>query len=614
LPAQTFTGLASFNGANGGTPSPLVQGIDGNFYGTTEIGGVNNGGTVFKISPGGTLTTLYSFCSQANCADGSDPKGGLIQASDGNFYGTSSGGGSTDQGTVFKITPGGMLTTVCSIHGYPDGVYPYAGLIEGSDGNFYGTTHDGGGAGYGTVFKITPGGVLTTLYSFGGPDGENPGAKLVQGSDGNFYGTTAAGGTNVSGTVFKVTPGGTLTTLYSFCSHAGCSDGAEPVTSLMQASDGNFYGTTETGGTNKVGTVFKITPGGTLTTLYSFCPQTGCADGAYPLAGVIQASDGSFYGTTSSGGAHEEGTIFKVAPGGAPTTLYSFCPWAGCPDGFAPEGLVQAANGNLYGTASEGGIYSGGIVFELALASAMAAHPTISQSDGVVSGASFQAAIAPGSWITIFGTNLSSVTDTWAHAIVDGNLPTSLDGVNVSVGGEPAYIAYISPTQINALAPDVGTGTVQVAVTNSAVISAPVSAVNQTVEPAFFQWGGFAVATHLDYSPAAKNGTLSGVATVAAKPGETIILWGTGFGPTEPSVPAGVEVPFSITYYTASTVTVMVGGMAATVYGAALAPGYAGLYQVAIQIPTSLANGDYAVTAAILGAQSPSTTLITVED
>jgi uncharacterized protein (TIGR03437 family) len=240
--------------------------------------------------------------------------------------------------------------------------------------------------------------------------------------------------------------------------------------------------------------------------------------------------------------------------------------------------------------------------------------PTIRQGAGVVNGASFQAGIVPSSWITIFGTNLSSKTDSWANVIVGGNLPSSLDGVSVSVGGQPAYISYISPTQINALAPNVGTGTASVTVTNSSGTSAAVAAVSQMVQPAFFQWGTYAVATRQDFSPAVKNGALSGLASVPAKPGEVIVLWGTGFGSTSPPAPVGTEVPLGPTYYTASAVTVTVGSTAATVYGTALSPGYAGLYQVGIQIPTSLANGDYPVVATVSGQRSPSVTLITVQN
>jgi uncharacterized protein (TIGR03437 family) len=232
--------------------------------------------------------------------------------------------------------------------------------------------------------------------------------------------------------------------------------------------------------------------------------------------------------------------------------------------------------------------------------------------EGVTSSASFQPGIVPSSWFTITGANLSPVTDSWENAIVDGNLPTSLDGVTVSVSGQLAYLAYISSTQINAVAPAVGAGTVSVTVITPSGASPAVTVVAQAVQPAFFPWGNYAVATHQDYSLAVKSGTFSGVATGAAAPGELIILWGTGFGPTTPAVPGGIEVPFDTTYYTADPVTVTVGNVPATVYGTALAPGYAGLYQVAIQIPESLAGGDYPVVASISGAQSPASTLITV--
>jgi uncharacterized repeat protein (TIGR03803 family) len=201
------------------------------------------------------------------------------------------------------------LTTLYSFAGSDDGGYPVAGLVQGSDGNFYGPTSAGGGHNLGTVFKITPSGTLTTLYSFAGSDGEFPFAGLVQGSDGNFYGTTEQGGANDQGTVFKITPSGTLTTLYSF---AG-SDGAEPFAGLVQGSDGNFYGTTQLGGlgpcTGGCGTVFKITPSGALTTLYSFAGS----DGANPDAGLVQGSDGNFYGTTHQGGANNVGTVFRLS-------------------------------------------------------------------------------------------------------------------------------------------------------------------------------------------------------------------------------------------------------------------------------------------------------------
>jgi uncharacterized repeat protein (TIGR03803 family) len=372
-PKNQFTTLADFTGsANGADPNygNLIEGTDGNFYGTTYGGGVYDEGTVFQATPGGTLTTLYSFCSQTSCTDGSNPSSTLVQF-EGNFYGTTEFGGPNSEGiiyeggTVFEVTPSGQLTTLytfCSQPGCTDGAYPFAGLVRGTDGNFYGTTLEGGANGLGTVFKITAGGTLTTLYSFcsqsGCTDGVEPAAGLIQGTDGNFYGTTVNGGTAGAGTVFKITPGGTLTTLYSFCSQSGCADGAVPYAPLVQATNGNFYGTTVNGGVNgNYGTVFEITPAGQLTTLYGFA----FTDGAYPYAGLIQASDGNFYGTTQNGGTSGYGTVFGITPTGQLSTLHSFV----LTDGAYPNrGLVEA-NGSLYGTASYGGSRLDGAVFNL---------------------------------------------------------------------------------------------------------------------------------------------------------------------------------------------------------------------------------------------------------
>ena len=327
-------------------------------------------------SPAQTLTTLHAFAGYPN--DGSAPNAGLVQATDGNFYGTTYAGGTSSNcqggcGTVFRITPGGTLTTLHSFDWY-DGASPSSVLVQGTDGNFYGTTY-GGGANqyYGTVFKITPGGTFTSLYSFCAQanctDGSMPFAGLVQSSDGNFYGTTLEGGSNSGcslgsgscGTVFKITPAGTLTTLHNFCAQSGCADGGNPYAGLVRASDGNFYGTTFERGANGYGTVFKITPAGALTALYSFCPQTNCADGQYPYAGLVQATDGNFYGSTSAGGGgayHQGGTVFKITPSGSLTTIYNFCSQPNCTDGDSSVArLLQASDGNLYGTTLHGGAY-----------------------------------------------------------------------------------------------------------------------------------------------------------------------------------------------------------------------------------------------------------------
>jgi uncharacterized repeat protein (TIGR03803 family) len=288
LPAQTFTTLFNFDHTNGAGPvAGMVQATDGNLYGTTPGGGPNRGpfgtgaGTVFKTAANGTLTTLYNFCSQGGCSDGALPFGGLIQAANGDFYGTTQEGGEYGWGTVFRITPIGTLTTPYSFH-LTDGAAPYAGLVQARDGDLYGTTLSGGV-----------------------PDNA------------------------LAGTIFRITPGGTFTTLYNFCSEAGCTDGENPHAALVQAANGDFYGTTFNGGTNSGGTVFKITPGGTLTTLYRFCAQAfPCPDGGGPIAGLVQAANGDLYGTASGGCGPQcssDGTIFKITPTGALTTIYSFC-------------------------------------------------------------------------------------------------------------------------------------------------------------------------------------------------------------------------------------------------------------------------------------------------
>lgn len=373
--AQVLTLLHSFTGNDGTFPrSGLVQAGDGNFYGTTHGDAEYNYGTVFKITLGGTLTTLHIFCSQHHCGDGGYPEAGLILASDGNFYGTTYYGGANGNGTVFKMTSGGTLTTLhsfCSLASCADGAGPLAVLVQDADGSLYGTTAAGGASGYGTVFKITLGGTLTTLYSFCSQsncaDGRSPFAGLVRASDGNFYGTTHGTAGYDYGTVFKITPSGTLTTLYTFCSQHECTDGAYPAAGIIQASDSDFYGTTAGGGASNEGTIFKITPSGTLNTLYSFCAQSHCSDGIQPYAGLIEARDGNFYGTTAVGGHSDDGTLFKITPGGTLTTLLSF----DSVDGAQPfASLLQGADGSLYGTTYIGGAggYGGGTVFRLALA------------------------------------------------------------------------------------------------------------------------------------------------------------------------------------------------------------------------------------------------------
>jgi uncharacterized repeat protein (TIGR03803 family) len=376
LSAQTLSAVYVFDGTHGGGPeSSPIQGSDGYLYGTTFAGGSHRFGTVYKMDLSGHLTTLYNFCSQTNCADGSFPLGSLVEGNDGNFYGTTSQGGAHNVGTVFVISGAGSFNVLHSFAVDGQGFNPFAGLVKGSDGNFYGTTESGGNGGGqqgGTVFKITSAGVLTTLYKFCSvgacSDGKFPAAPLVQANDGNFYGTTTAGGndscTLACGTVFKITPNGTLTTIHLFSQ----SDGAEPQAGLVQASDGNLYGTTWTGGSASgcgrqsgtgCGTIFKITLGGTFTSLYSLCQQSNCTDGLNPYYGsLLQASNGSLYGTTWQGGSDNScpngcGVLYRWDLAGHFTTVHSFIRLT---DGASPfSGVIQANDSGLYGTTNYGG-------------------------------------------------------------------------------------------------------------------------------------------------------------------------------------------------------------------------------------------------------------------
>lgn len=372
LSAQTFTSIHSFDGTDGKLPfAALSQATDGNLYGTTYYGGASASGNVFKITPAGTLKTVYSLCSESDCADGEYTYAAPVQGTDGDFYGTTYLGGANDQGTVFKLSPSGTLTTLHSFHG-TDGAEPLAGVVQSANGAFYGTTNLGGSKSDGAVFKVTAGGTFTTLHSFCSQtnctDGLNPFAPLVLGTDGNLYGTTLGGGSHDDGTVFKTTPSGALTILHSFCSQTGCPDGEFPQTGVIQASDGNFYGTTILGGAYGNGTIFKMTPSGTFTTLYSVCSQSGCPDGNYLYAGLTQATDGNLYGIMQIGGANGYGTIFRITTTGSLTTLYSFCSQTGCTDGEYPAaGLVQDTNGSLYGTTADGGTNGDGTVFRLSV-------------------------------------------------------------------------------------------------------------------------------------------------------------------------------------------------------------------------------------------------------
>lgn len=348
--------------ADGSTPvSPVIKDAEGNLYGTTYFGGAFNSGTVFKLSPGGTLTVLHSF--GGGSTDGSQPSGALARDTKGNLYGTTVTGGANRSGTVFKLNPAGTETILHSFGANTsDGLYPAAGLTIDAEGNLYGTTPNGGkGFGAGTVFKVGANGSYTILHAFSGaPDGLTPVAPVVLDQHGNLYGTTKYGGAAGVGTVFTISSVGTEAVLYGFkIADGDKGNGVFPDGGLVVDAEGNLYGTTFDGGAFHCGVAFKLAPDGTETVLHSF---GGAGDGLHTQSGLVMDGQGNLYGTTFQGGEYGYGIVFELGPTGTETILHSF----DGSDGAAPEGgLLIDSLGNLYGTSSSGGAGDEGTVFEI---------------------------------------------------------------------------------------------------------------------------------------------------------------------------------------------------------------------------------------------------------
>jgi uncharacterized repeat protein (TIGR03803 family) len=429
-PAQTFTSLASFDSTNGAGPSggSLLQAINGDLYGTTMMGGEYNYGTIFRITPAGVLTSLLSF----NVSNGSYPGGGLVQATNGALYGTTQQG-NNNYGTIFKLTSAG-LTTLYSFLTIAEGTSPDESLVQAANGNLYGTTNYGGTNNCGTVFEITPAGELTILHNFDSTDGPYPSAVLVQAGNGDLYGTTIYGGTSDAcnmgcGTVFKITTAGAYTLLHSFSS----TDGSGPQAGLIQATNGDLYGTTTYGGTSDLcytgcGTIFKITPAGVLTSLVSF----EATNGANPYAPLVQATDGNLYGTTFSGQGNY-GTIFKITPSGTLTTVHTF----ELTDGADPfSGLTQDTNGSLYGATYGGGANNDGTVYKLSIGvdPFVKTLPTV----GLV-----------GSAVRILGTDLTGATGVTFNGTATAFTVVSASEITTTVptGATTGRVQVITPSR-----------------------------------------------------------------------------------------------------------------------------------------------------------------------
>ena len=431
--AQTVTESTLYNFTGGtdsmGPGAALIQGGDGQLYGTALGNFFPDYGEVFRISLAGALTPLYRF---SGGADSATPAAAVVLGGDGNLYGTTYGNFlAGTQGTVFKLaTGGGALTTLFNFSGGANGGNPVAGLVQGSDGSLFGAA-GGGGVGYGTLFKITSSGALTTLTTLTNSNGALPFSPPIEGSDGNFYGVTEYGGVSNFGTVYQLTPAGVLTTIYSF---RGAGDGATPSGPLVEGPDGNFYGATQgnasvSAANGGSGTIFMITPAGTLTTLHSFTAST---DGESP-SGLFLASDGNLYGDAGLGGASNTGTIFRVAPTGSFTTLYSF---AATGDGARPQGaLIQADDGDFYGTTSGGGTSLDGTVFRLTLSPAPVAPVQLTSSG---------ASIPLGSQLTLSWQVLNAFSKTFRNCYA--SVTPSVDAAGAWTGQQGG--TYDATTQI----------------------------------------------------------------------------------------------------------------------------------------------------------------------
>ncbi len=416
----------------------LTQGRNGNMFSVSPYGGAQQYGAILEFS-GQNGADLYNFCVASKCPDGQAPSQGVVLGSDGYFYGTTYSGG-LGGGTVYKISPSGSHTILyefCTQAKCTDGEWPQGTVTQAADGNLYGTTTSGGRpylAGYGTLFKVTPTGQFTLLYTFcvkaNCADGSNPSIPPIQASDGRLYGTTQYGGSHNVGTVYTLESTGKINVLYSFVPHPGDTATSNPA-NLLQASDGNLYGTTSLGGAADEGTVFKISPTTGFSTIYQFCSESNCTDGAGPTS-LLQGPDGNFYGMTNGGQtANNSGTIFKLTPDGTLTTLYNFCQQSGCPDGSDPMYLSLATDGNLYGATGWGGAVGDGTLFSFSVGFSPFVQPN-------------PVAGRAGSAIGILGNQLSGAT-------------------SVTFNGAPASFTVVSDTFINATIPSgATTGPIQV--------------------------------------------------------------------------------------------------------------------------------------------------------
>jgi uncharacterized repeat protein (TIGR03803 family) len=470
-PAQSFNVLYTFSGVDnnavGGYPFSLMLSSNRTLYGTCVNGGANQWGAIYKMTPAGTPSAVYSF---TDGTDGGDPHAGLTQGTNGLFYGMAQIGGTNGYGAIFDVSTSGTCAGLYSfanekgVHltnaNGANPIYPLA--LNTNNNNFYGTVTDAGTNGYGTVFQITHQGKVTVFYSFSNMvDGAAPEGPLMLYTNGILYGTAAGGGSNGDGTVFQVTAAGKVTSFYSFTNG---SDGANPQGALIDGKDGHLYGTCAAGGTNGSGTIFKITTNGVLTPLYSFSPGTNFsgdpadpeyeynADGINPNV-LVLGSDGNFYGLAYYGGQNGSGSVFQFTRSGTLNVLHSFNYAQGQPnaDGANPTSLLQFTNGNFYGTAKDGGANGTGTFFTIGLPPGITTQPA-SQSIALHGNASFSltASNAQSCQWQFNGNNLPNATNytlsiTNAHMTNAGSYQAIVTNLN---GPTPSSVVTLNLTNV----------------------------------------------------------------------------------------------------------------------------------------------------------------------
>ena len=552
-------------GAYLGTPAHITVDGAGNLYIWDTIDS-----RIRKVNTAGIISTITAATGQLA---GPVNDGGIASDSAGNLYIADSG-----NYRVRKVDTNGFMTTIAG-----NGMMGFSG------------TNGNGGQATSVPICIPSGIAAEHLLDKAG--------KPIEVAGNVYFGSAIA---SPCGTIRRVDSSGGLSTVTANPSLSGTSGTAF---ALATDAKGNLYICDREIGTR----VYKVTPSGALTTIAGNGTSGFSGDGgpatsaqlfeargiAVDMAGNVYIADGGNFRVRK---VDTSGIITTIAGGGT----------KGAQDGmpatsvkFSPQDVAADSSGDLY--------ISAGDIWKISLSGNGAPGAPAISANGVVNGASFQPGVVANSWVTIQGTNLAPQMDDWSHSIVNGALPTSLDGVSVTMGGKPAYVYFISPGQLNVLAPDIPAGPTTVTVTNAGGASAGFATTASTYGPAFFLWpGSQVVATRQDYSYAAKADTFAGAATVPAKPGDVLILWATGFGPTAPPVPSGVPAPGNGSYQTASSPAVTVNNTPAIVFGAALAPGSAGLYQIAIQVPGTLADGDWPIQATIGGVASPAGTILSV--